>query len=74
MPLTYHGMAKLQNGQAIFGGENHLGFQNEIHFLTCFNRNCTIIFLDRIMPSLRIGYFVIAIPDTISACIYEGNR
>ena len=73
--LTYHSMVRLGKGQAILGGQSiNNVYQAKIYSLTCSNRNCIILLLDREL-SVPKGWFVaIPIPDTISGCITGGKK
>jgi hypothetical protein len=73
LPLRYHSMVRLGKGQAILGGKISNGdHQAKIYSMTCSNRNCIILLLDREL-SVPKGLFVaIPIPDTISGCITGG--
>ena len=74
MPLAKHSMVRLGNGQAILGGMSYGVYQAKIYSLTCSNRNCSILPLDREL-SVPKGWFVaIPIPDTISGCITGGKN
>ena len=66
-------MVRLGKGQAILGGYNG-DYQAKIYSMTCSNRNCIILLLDREL-SVPKGWFVaIPIPDTISGCITGGKK
>ena len=74
IPLEGLSMVKLGKGQAILGGHNDGDFQAKIYSMTCSNRNCIILLLDREL-SVPKGWFVaIPIPDTISGCIKGGKN
>ena len=74
MPLQHHSMVRLGKGQAILGGMSHGGNQAKIYSMTCSNRNCIILLLDRELSDPKDGFVVIPIPDTISGCITGGKK
>ena len=69
-------MVRLGKGQAILGGDSNgvTVHHSKIYLMTCSNRNCTIILLNRQL-SVPKGFFVaISIPDTITGCITDGKN
>ena len=76
IPLYKHSMVRLSKGQAIFGGKSNgvSVYHSKIYLMTCSNRNCTIILLNRQL-SVPKGFFVaISVPDTITGCITDGKN
>ena len=67
-------MAGLDEGQAIFGGDNWYEYQKKIYFLTCSNRNCKIEALTKELSVPKSGIMAIPIPDTIAECISSGKK
>ena len=74
MPLRGHSMVRLGKGQAILGGQSNNVHQAKIYSLTCSNRNCIIILLDRELSVPKKLFVAIPIPDTISGCITGGEK
>ena len=74
MPLFYHKMVRLGKGQAILGGKSYDDYQDEIYSMTCSNRDCTILLLDRELSVPKYDFVAIPIPDTISGCITDGRN
>ena len=67
-------MVKLGKGQAILGGHNDGDFQAKIYSMTCSNRNCIILLLDRELSVPKDSFVAIPIPDTITGCITGGKN
>ena len=67
-------MVKLGKGQAILGGHNDGDFQAKIYSMTCSNRNCIILLLDRELSVPKVFFVAIPIPDTIPGCITGGKN
>ena len=74
IPLESHSMVKLGKGQAILGGLSYDLYQAKIYSMTCSNRNCIILLLDRELSVPKIFFVAIPIPDTISECITGGKK
>ena len=74
MPLEDHSMVRLGKGQAILGGYSNGDYQAKIYSMTCSNRNCIILLLDRELSVPRQDFVAIPIPDTISGCITGGKK
>ena len=68
-------MARLGKGQAILGGKasNNI-YLAKIYSLTCSNRNCIILLLDRELSVPRDSFVAIPISDTITGCITGGGK
>ena len=67
-------MVRLGKGQAILGGKSNEGYHSKIYSMTCSNRNCIILLLNREL-SVPKGIFVaISISDTITGCITKGKN
>ena len=74
IPLERHSMVRLGKGQAILGGRSNEVYHSKIYSMTCSNRNCIIILLNREL-SVPKGIFVaISISDTITGCITKGKN
>jgi hypothetical protein len=67
-------MVRLGKGQAILGGMSNWVLQAKIYSMTCSNKNCTILLLDRELSVPRYQFMAIPIPDTISGCITGGKK
>ena len=74
MPLEDHSMVRLGKGQAILGGKSYDDYQDKIYSMTCSNRDCTILLLDRELSVPKYDFVAIPIPDTISGCISGGKN
>ena len=67
-------MVRLGKGQAIIGGQSNGVHQAKIYSMSCSNRNCIILLLNKEI-SVPNEYFVaIPIPDTITGCITGGKN
>ena len=74
IPLYWHSMVRLGQGQAILGGKSSAAYQTRIYSLTCLNRYCSISILHRELSVPRVSFVAISIPDTVSGCIKAGNH
>ena len=66
-------MVKLGKKQAILGGNFEGFYQNKIYSITCSNRNCHILVLDRELSVAKGIFVAIPIPDKMSGCITGGK-
>ena len=68
-------MVKLGKGQAILGGRsNNAVYHSKIYSMTCSNRNCIILLLNRELSVPKGFFLAISIPDTIAGCITNGKN
>ena len=69
-------MVRLGKGQAILGGISNgvTVHHSKIYLMTCSNRNCTIILLNRQLSVPKGSFVAISIPDTITGCITDGKN
>ena len=75
LPHSGHSMVRLGKGQAILGGrQSYDDYQAKIYSMTCSNRNCIILLLDRELSVPRFFFEAIPIPDTVSGCITGGKK
>ena len=66
-------MVRLGKGQAILGGRsNNAVYQSKIYSMTCSNRNCIILLLNRELSVPKAIFVAISISDTITGCITKG--
>jgi hypothetical protein len=66
-------MVRLGKGQAILGGRSIEGYHSKIPSMTCSNRNCIILLLNRELSVPKGSFVAISISDTISGCITKGR-
>ena len=69
-----HSMVRLGKGQAILGGRTNEVYRSKIYSITCSNRDCTILLLNREVSVPKGFFLAIPIPDTISGCITKGRN
>ena len=78
MPIPIYGhtesIVSLGKGQAFIGGATENGFQKNIYFLGCSNRNCQFSVLNKKVSVPRDFFVAIAIPDQLSGCISSGKK
>ena len=74
IPLKDHSMVKLGKGQAILGGISNGEKQAKIYSMTCSNRNCIILLLDRELSVPKGMFVAISISDKITGCITKGKN
>ena len=67
-------MVRLGKGQAILGGRSNELYHSKIYSMTCSNRDCTILLLNRELSAPKGIFVAISIPDTISGCITKGKN
>ena len=67
-------MVRLGKGQAILGGRSNDVYHSKIYLMTCSNRDCTILLLNRELSVPNEFFVAISIPDTISGCTTKGRN
>ena len=68
-------MVKLGKGQAILGGSKTNGnSETKIYLMTCSNKNCILLLVNRELSVPNYFFVAIPIPDTISGCITGGKK
>ena len=67
-------MVRLGKGQAILGGSSNEGYHSKIYSMTCSNRNCIILLLNREHSVPKENFVAISISDTITGCITKGKN